>query len=240
MMELMMTHTVKRSMAMPGLAVWPLPLTYGNRPACPDLLPAGSAPATPLLFGRGGREGRRDGTAGTGGRRAGRDRHPRCRRYVQYCRASGAKCRGGDGRCHLRGTGPECESDCQIGSDELPEIGKQHATPRRSLRGCRCEAAGGGSAGSMPAAPAPKRRHRPAGLAGLARDAAQSFQGSGPPSRSVARLAPVERGDAAALPPPAASPTGGSTRRELTLGQAPSLRARGVLAEGRCREPRLI
>ena len=91
MMELMMTHTVKRSMAMPGLAVWPLPLTYGNRPACPDLLPAGSAPATPLLFGRGGREGRRDGTAGTGGRRAGRDRHPRCRRYVQYCRASGAK-----------------------------------------------------------------------------------------------------------------------------------------------------
>ena len=102
MMELMMTHTVKRSMAMPGLAVRPLPLTYGNRPACPDLLPAGSAPATPLLFGRGGREGRRDGTAGTGGRRAGRDRHPRCRRYVQYCRASGAKCRGGDGRCHLR------------------------------------------------------------------------------------------------------------------------------------------
>ena len=66
MMELMMTHTVKRSMAMPGLAVRPLPLTYGNRPACPDLLPAGSAPATPLLFGRGGREGRRDGTAGTG------------------------------------------------------------------------------------------------------------------------------------------------------------------------------
>ena len=30
MMELMMTHTVKRSMAMPGLAVRPLPLTYGN------------------------------------------------------------------------------------------------------------------------------------------------------------------------------------------------------------------
>ena len=46
MMELMMTHTVKRSMAMPGLAVRPLPLTYGNRPACPDLLPAGFAPAT--------------------------------------------------------------------------------------------------------------------------------------------------------------------------------------------------
>ena len=56
MMELMMTHTVKRSMAMPGFAVRPLPLTYGNRPACPDLLPAGSAPATPLLFGRGGRD----------------------------------------------------------------------------------------------------------------------------------------------------------------------------------------
>ena len=36
MMELMMTHTVKRSTAMPGLAVRPLPLTYGNRPACPD------------------------------------------------------------------------------------------------------------------------------------------------------------------------------------------------------------
>jgi len=90
-----------------------------------------------------------------------------------------------------------------------------------AMLGSACEAGGGGSAGSMPAAAAPKRRHRPAGLAGLARDAAQSFQGSGPPSRSVARLAPAERGDAVALPPPAASPTGGSTRRELTLGQAP-------------------
>ena len=56
MMELMMTHTVKRSTAMPGLAVRPLPLTYGNRPACPDLLQVLPQPPHSSLADSGGSE----------------------------------------------------------------------------------------------------------------------------------------------------------------------------------------
>ena len=56
MMELMMTHTVKRSTAMPGLAVRPLPLTYGNRPACPDALQVLPQPPHSSLADSGGSE----------------------------------------------------------------------------------------------------------------------------------------------------------------------------------------
>ena len=85
MMELMMTHTVKRSTAMPGLAVRPLPLTYGNRPACPDacrFCPSHPTPLWPTVGGPRREEGWNSRNWAPG------YRHPRCRRCLQYCRAS--------------------------------------------------------------------------------------------------------------------------------------------------------